>query len=368
MRLPNLNIGDLKIKYPIVQGAMGIRVSRSGLAAAVAREGGVGTIAAVCLGPIENAPRSEYARLNKEALMDEVRKAKEMSGGGVIAVNILVALTDFEELARGAAEAGADMIVSGAGLPLMLPEYTKGYNVKHVPIVSSGRAARIMCEKWLRRYSILPDAFVVEGNLAGGHLGFTFEQLQKLEEEPLEKIVVEVVSVAEEYGKKHNKHIPVIGAGGVFTGEDVGKMIELGAGGVQMATRFVCTEECDVSPEFKQAYLDCREEDITIIRSPLQLPGRVIRNDFVKNVIEPNEKVRFSCTYHCIRTCIPMEVPYCIAKVLINAAAGNLDEGFVFVGQNAYKCDKIVTVKELMEELVRGADAYLESKKWQPAR
>ncbi|MEW6040942.1 MAG: nitronate monooxygenase family protein, partial [Elusimicrobiota bacterium] len=344
----------------------GIRVSKSSLAGAVAREGGVGTIAAVCLGPIENAPKSEYARLNKEALMDEIKKAREISHGiGAIAVNILVALTDYEALACGAVEAGADMIVSGAGLPLNLPEITKGSKTKNIPIVSSARAARIMCEKWLKKYSVLPDAFVVEGNLAGGHLGFTFEQLQKLEEEPLDKIMREVISVAKEYGEKHGKNIPVIAAGGVFTGEDIGKMIELGAAGVQMASRFVCTEECDVSPKFKQAYLDCKEEDITIIRSPLHLPGRVIRNDFVRNVIEPNKKVKFSCSYHCIKTCIPMEVPYCISKVLINSAAGNLDEGFVFVGQNAWRCDKIVTVKELMEELVTGAEKYLAASDFQ---
>ena len=358
MKIPPLVIGDLKASAPIVQGAMGVRVSKAMLAAAVAKEGGIGTIASVCIGPIENSKKTEFAELNKKALKDEIIKAKSLSNGGIIAVNIMVALTDYVTLVEGAIEGGADIIVSGAGLPLSLPALTKGSNVKLAPIVSSARAARVICEKWQRSYSRLPDAFIVEGILAGGHLGFSFKDLENPQDFPLEKITAEVVNEVNEIGKKYNKHIPVIPGGGIFDGKDIAKMLKLGAGGVQMATRFVCTDECDAAQEFKQAYLDAKEEDITIIRSPVQMPGRVIRNEFVKNVVMGG-KVKFECPYRCLKTCIPMQVPYCIAKVLINAVNGNLKDGFVFVGQNAYRCTEITSVKKLMQELVTETEKYL---------
>lgn len=361
MKIPQLVIDDLEIKYPIIQGGMGVRVSKANLASAVAREGGVGTIASVCIGPIEGNLKSEFAKLNKKALIKEVEKAKSMANGGVIAVNIMVALTDYETLVQGAIEGGADIIVSGAGLPLMLPEYAKGSKIKLVPIVSSARATKIICEKWLRRFSRLPDAFVFEGILAGGHLGFSFDDIEHMDDFPLDKILVEIIDVVKEYEKKYNKKIPVIAAGGIFDGKDIARVLNLGAAGVQMSTRFVCTFECDVSPKFKQAYIDSKKEDIVIIRSPVQMPGRVIRNTFVKEVVEKNKKVHFECPYHCLKTCVPKETPYCIARVLLNAAEGRLDEGFVFVGQNAYKCDKIITVKELMTELVSETEKYLSS-------
>lgn len=358
MKLLGLQIGDLTVKYPIIQGAMGVRVSLGNLASAVARAGGIGTIASVCIGPIEQGTRQEFAELNKQTLKQEVIKAKSMSNGGVIGVNILVALTDYKTLVEGAIEGGADVIVSGAGLPLMLPEYAAGSNVKLVPIVSSARVAHIIAARWKKRYNRLPDMFIVEGILAGGHLGFSFEQLEHPENLPLEKILKEVIEVVKTLEKENGKKIPVIAAGGIFDGKDIAKMFHAGASGVQMATRFVCTEECDVAPEFKQAYINCKEEDITIIHSPVQMPGRVIRNKFVKNVVEGG-KLRFDCPYHCLKTCVPMEVPYCIARVLLNASKGNLDEGFVFVGQNAYKCTEITTVQKLMQELVEDTEKYL---------
>lgn len=358
MTLPSLKIGDIEIKLPIVQGAMGVRVSKAGLAAAVSKEGGLGTISSVGIGPFEGKPKNEYAYHNSQALIDEIKKAKQQCNGGIIAVNILVAQTDYENLAKACVEAGADIIVSGAGLPFMLPKYVAGANIKIIPIVSSARAAKIICEKWQRNHLRLPDAIIVEGILAGGHLGFSFEELQDVQSHPLEEIVKEVIAVAKEYEDKHNKKIPVIAAGGIFTGEDIVKFLKMGASGVQMATRFVCTKECDVSEKYKQAYVDATKDDITIIHSPVQLPGRVIRNDFVTNVVEGGKKVYFKCPYHCLRTCKPTEVPYCIAKVLVNSAAGQFEEGFIFAGQNAYRCDKITTVKELINELVTEAEKY----------
>ncbi|OGS20695.1 MAG: 2-nitropropane dioxygenase [Elusimicrobia bacterium RIFOXYA2_FULL_39_19] len=358
MKIPPLIIGDVKATVPVVQGAMGVRISKAGLAAAVAKEGGIGTVASVCIGPIETSSRAEFAQLNKKTLVEEIRKAKSLSNNGIIAVNIMVALSDYISLVEGSIEGGADIIVSGAGLPLMLPSYTKNSNIKLVPIVSSGRAAKIICEKWIRTYNKLPDAFVVEGILAGGHLGFTFEELENPENHPLEKITIDVINAVKEYENKHNKKIPVIPAGGIFDGKDIAKMIALGAGGVQMATRFVCTHECDADIKFKQAYIDAKEEDITIIKSPVHMPGRVIRNEFVKNVVE-GDRIKFECSYRCLKNCIPMEVPYCIAKVLINAANGNLKDGFAFVGQNAHRCTQITSVKELMDELVADTEKHL---------
>ena len=359
MKLPSLHIGDLEIKIPIVQGGMGVRISRAGLASAVTNAGGLGTISGVGIGPVEDKTREEFALLNASTLKEEIKKAKKATNGGVIAVNILVAQTDYEPLVKSCIEAGADIIVSGAGLPFMLPEYTKGTNIKLIPIVSSGRAAKVIAEKWYKRSNHLPDAFIVEGVLAGGHIGFSYEQLQHPQDFPLEGCVTDVLSAAEELKQKYGKKIPVIAAGGIFDGKDIARFLKLGASGVQMATRFVCTNECDAAPEFKQAYLDAKSpDDVTIIKSPVQMPGRVIRNAFVKNVIEANKKVPFKCNYHCLHTCIPNEVPYCIARVLFDASAGKLDSSFAFAGANVYRCNKIVHVQELIHELVTEAEEH----------
>ncbi|MBN1622256.1 MAG: nitronate monooxygenase [Endomicrobiales bacterium] len=359
MKLPVLKIGDIEIKIPIIQGAMGVRISKAGLASAVTNQGCLGTISSVGIGPVEGKHISEYGALNAVALKENIIKAKEMCDGGPIAVNILVAQTDYELLVKACIEAGADIIVSGAGLPFMLPEFTRDSNIKLVPIVSSGRAAKIIADKWFKKYSLLPDAFVVEGTLAGGHLGFSFEQMENMQDYPLEKLIGEVLDVTKDLEHKHGKKIPVIAAGGIYDGKDIAKFIKLGAGGVQMATRFVCTEECDASQEFKQAYLDAKEEDITLIKSPVGLPGRVIRNSFIKDIVESGKKAVFSCPYHCLKTCVPTKVPYCIAKALLNAFYGKMEEGFAFAGSNVYRCDKITTVKELITELVEETKKYL---------
>jgi len=252
----------------------------------------------------------------------------------------------------------ADMIISGAGLPLSLPEYVKGTDAAILPIVSSRRAVEIICKTWDRRYNRLPDAVVVEGPLAGGHLGFSFEELLEKEKHPEEKIVVEVIEGVKPYEQKYGKKIPVIAAGGIWDGRDMARFLKLGASGVQIATRLICTHECDASPKFKQAYLDAKEEDIILIKSPVGMPGRAIRNEFL-NAVERGEKMPFHCPYQCIKTCPPKTSPYCIALALINAKEGRFEEGFAFAGANAWRCDKIVSVKELIAELVRDAEAAL---------
>ena len=352
-KLPALKIADLTIDPPIIQGGMGVRVSRANLAAAVANEGGVGVIAGVGLGKFEDRPGKEFISVNNEALREEIQKARTMTKG-VLGVNLMVALSNYEELVKTAADAGIDVIISGAGLPLDLPKYTEGKDIKLIPIVSSARALKIIAGKWKRNFNKLPDAVVVEGAKAGGHIGFDPDAVIEGRTALLEDLIQEVVKYANTFDPK----IPVIAAGGVFDGKDIAKFIKLGASGVQMGTRFVCTDECDVHQNFKQAYLDAKEDDIVIIKSPVGMPGRVIKNKFVEEVAK-GKTTPTACNFRCLRSCNPKKAPYCIAKALANAAEGNLDEGFVFAGSNAYRCNEIVSVKHLMDEVVAEAEENL---------
>ncbi|MEK7555205.1 MAG: nitronate monooxygenase family protein [Patescibacteria group bacterium] len=352
-RMPTLKIGDLEAYPPIIQGGMGIRVSRSGLASAVANEGGIGIIAGVGLGKYEDWPGKEFIKVNDDAFREEIRKARKMTNG-ILGVNLMVVLSNYQSLTRVAVEEEVDLIISGAGLPLDLPELIKGKDIKLAPIVSSARAFSIICKKWKRHHNKLPDAVVVEGLMAGGHIGFSYEDILNETAPTLDKILLEVIEVA----KSFDKQIPVIAAGGIFDGKDIARVLKLGASGVQMGTRFVCTNECDVHEKFKQAYLNVRKEDIVIIKSPVGMPGRVIRSKFVDEVAK-GEKTPFVCKFHCLKSCDPKTAPFCIAKALANAAEGNLDEGFVFAGSNAYKCNEIVSVKDLMSQLVKEAEENL---------
>jgi nitronate monooxygenase len=350
MNLPALRIGDLIAKIPIVQGGMGVGISLSGLASAVANQGGIGVIAAAMIGMSEPDIGSNPIEANIRALKNEIRKARTLTKG-LLGVNIMVALTHFSNLVIAAIEEGIDFIFSGAGLPLDLPKYLKQRSKpKLVPIVSSGRAAEVLCKKW-SRLSHLPDAFVVEGPMAGGHLGLKPEQIFA-PEFTLEKLVAEVLEAVKPFEAESGRAIPVIAAGGVYSGADIRKFLKMGAAGVQMATRFVATHECDASPEFKQAYVNAAKKDIVIINSPVGLPGRAINNEFLE-AVKRGEKIPFTCPYHCIRTCDHRKSPYCIALALIQAKKGNLQRGFVFSGQNAYRVDRIISVRELIGSLVQ---------------
>jgi nitronate monooxygenase len=361
---PELRIGDLVAPLPIIQGGMSVGISLAGLASAVANEGGVGVIGTAGIAMFDLDLSQGFVEANNRALRTEIRKACELTHGkGLLGVNIMVALTNFAELARTAIEEGIDFIFAGAGLPLSLPALaTETMHTKLVPIVSSGRAARLIAKRWIEKYHYVPDAFVVEGPLAGGHLGFKREQIA----DPayaLELLIPDVLGVTRDLEREHGKHIPVIAGGGIYTGADVLKFLQLGAAGVQMATRFVTTYECDASIEFKQAYLASHEEDIVIINSPVGLPGRAIRNAFIDDVNAGNRKP-FKCPYHCIITCDCDNSPYCIALALINAQRGRLDNGFAFCGSNAYRATEIVSVKDVItairveyEEAVQAAGA-----------
>ncbi len=348
-RLRELKIGNLKARLPIIQGGMGVGISLSGLAAAVANEGGIGVIAAAGIGMLDYDFSTKFLEANISRLKSEIRKAREKTKG-IIGINIMVALTDYAEFVKASIEEGIDIIFSGAGLPLNLPQYLEGkYETKLVPIVSSARAASVICRKWLDKYNYLPDALVVEGPKAGGHLGFKEDQIFN-PEYSLEKIVPEVINEVKPFEDKAGRPIPIIAGGGIYSGEDIYRFMALGASGVQMATRFVTTEECDASIDFKNTYIKSKKEDITIIKSPVGMPGRAIRNNFTDDISSGANKP-YKCPYHCIVTCDYKNSPYCIALALTNAQKGNLEHGFAFAGENAYRSDKIISVKELMETL-----------------
>ncbi len=346
-KMPSLKIGDLIAKIPIIQGGMGVGISLSGLASAVANEGGVGVIAAAGIGMLENDFNTNFKEANKRALRNEIRKCRAKTDG-IIGVNIMVALSDFEELVKVAVEEGVDIIFSGAGLPLNLPKFlSKDSKTKLAPIVSSVRSAKVLIRYWKKKYDYLPDLIVVEGPKAGGHLGYSMEQLN----DPnfaLDKTVKDLVSELKSMGL----NIPIVAAGGIYTGKDIYEYIKMGAKGVQMATRFVATHECDASIEFKQAFVNAKKEDLTIIKSPVGLPGRAIKNEFLQDV-EKGEKKPFKCGWKCLKTCDFKNAPYCIGAALTNAKKGLLDKGFAFAGSNVYRIDRIVSVKELIRSLIK---------------
>ncbi|MFP4071509.1 MAG: NAD(P)H-dependent flavin oxidoreductase [Desulfovibrionales bacterium] len=349
MNLPSLNIRGLTARVPIVQGGMGVGVSLSGLASAVANEGGIGVIAAAMIGMNEPDIAKNPVEANLRALRREIRKARE-STAGILGVNIMVALTSFRDLVKTSIQEGIDVIFSGAGLPLDLPSMRPSDSqTRLAPIVSSARAASIICRKWLARYNVLPDAIVVEGPLAGGHLGFKSEQIDD-PDFSIERLVPEVIEAVRPYAEEKGLSVPVIAAGGVYSGEDICRMIKLGASGVQMGTRFVATHECDADIAFKEAFVQAREEDLVVIKSPVGMPGRAINNEFLDKV-KMGQKQPKKCPFHCLASCDPAKSPYCIASALLNAKKGRLGQGFAFAGKNAFKVSGIFSVAEVFESL-----------------
>lgn len=340
-------IGDKEIKLPIIQGGMGVGISLSGLASAVANEGGIGVISSAGLGLLYRQSPRDYLKDCIWGLKEEIRKSR-IATRGSIGVNIMVALSNFADMVRTSIAEKVDFIFVGAGLPLDLPSYrTSECTTKLIPIVSSARAAKIICEKWLSNYNYLPDALVVEGPKAGGHLGFKPDQIEDKDYE-LEKLIPAVVEIISGY--KNTKAIPVIAAGGITTGDDIHRFLQLGASGVQMGSIFVPTNECDASEEFKKIYLRSSKADLMIIQSPVGMPGRAFTSDFLKNVNNGIEKP-ISCPYKCIKTCDYTKSPYCIMKALYNASKGRMNRGYAFAGANAYLADKLRSVREVISRL-----------------
>lgn len=349
MDIPKLTIGQVTADIPIIQGGMGVRVSLSNLAAAVANEGGIGTIASVGLGEVDGIGPL-YEVQSREALAKEIQKAKSMTDGH-IAVNVMQALRNADDLIKTAVKEGVKVIVTGAGLPLALPDVVPEPDVALVVIVSSARAAELILRTWDRRYKRTVDAIILEGPLAGGHLGFTVDQLNNPDDVSLEKLLPDLLEVTKRFEDKYSCKIPVITAGGIYDGNDIARMLSMGASGVQMATRFVCTHECDVSDEFKQAYLDSKEDDIVIIKSPVGMPGRAIKNKLLHK-LDNNEPIKVKCPYQCLTSCKAGSARFCIAKALVDAYYGQVDEGLVFSGKNAYRIQEIVPVKSLIAQLL----------------
>jgi nitronate monooxygenase len=349
--MKGLKIGDLTVAVPIIQGGMGVGISLSGLAVAVANEGGVGVISSAGLGLLYNDFHGNFLEASIHGLKEEIRKARERTLG-VIGVNVMVAMSNFADMIKTSIAEKVDIIIAGAGLPLDLPSFLKKDSpTKLVPIVSSARAAKIICEKWKANYDYLPDAVIVEGPKAGGHLGFKEEQIEDSNYR-LEKLVPEIVTELKSFEDKYNQPIPLIAAGGIYSGKDINNIMKLGASGVQMGTIFVTTDECDASDAFKQSYIDAREEDIEIIKSPVGMPGRAILSNFIKKV-KAGKKQPKKCPFKCIKTCDITKSPYCIIIALINALRGNFENGYAFAGANAFRATRISSVKEVFQSLLK---------------
>lgn len=359
-----LVIGNLVIEKPVIQGGMGVGISLSSLAGAVAKEGGMGIISTAQIGFRDPDFKSHQLEANLRAIGTELKKARETAPEGVLGFNIMVATKQYGLYVKEAVKAGADVIISGAGLPVDLPKYAAeagGKETKLAPIVSSVKAASIICKMWDRKYRRLPDFMVIEGPLAGGHLGFSREQLADLgadsedvdktfKKDSYEEEVKNIIRFINQLEEKCGKNIPVVTAGGIYTGEDVLHQLELGAAGVQVATRFVTTEECDAADAYKQTYIDAKKEDIVITKSPVGMPGRAIKNAFLERI--QRERIAPAHCFKCLEHCNPNETPYCITDALIRAAVGDVERALLFCGSNAYRAERIETVAEVMRDLV----------------
>lgn len=344
----SLKIGDLEVKVPVVQGGMGVGISLSGLAGNVSACGGLGVISTAQIGWREPDFYEKPFEANFRAIEKEIKKARELAKGGVLGVNIMVATQRYEEYVKSAVKAGIDIIISGAGLPIDLPKYVEGSKTKIAPIVSSLKSLTVICRMWERKYQTAPDLVVIEGPKAGGHLGFSREELETVTDEAYDDVIVSIIEKVKEYSEKFSKKIPVVVAGGIYERKDMEHVMKLGADGVQMGTRFVTTKECDADEAYKQSYIKATKEDIKIVQSPVGMPGRAILNPFLEKV--KTEKCKIKHCYQCIVTCDKKTIPYCITEALVNAAEGRVDEGLLFCGENAYRADKIETVAEIMEE------------------
>jgi len=365
MKLKSVKIGKYTIKHPIIQGGMGVGVSWSQLAGSVSKNGGLGVVSAVGTGYYNNKKHVRslsfgrpvestefYSRESLKAIFEDARK---ICSDAPLAANVLYASSDYGRIVHDACEAGADIIITGAGLPTNMPEFTEDFpDVALVPIVSSAKALKIICKRWSARYNRLPDAVVLEGPLSGGHQGFTYEQCFE-EEYQLENLIGPVIEEAKNWG-----NIPVFAAGGIWDHRDIEKMINLGATGVQMGTRFIGTVECDASKEFKEVILDAKKQDIELLKSPVGYPARGIRTNLI-NLVDKREGPAIKCISNCVVPCHRGEeakaVGYCIADRLSDAYLGDKELGLFFTGANGYRLNEIITVKELMNKLVNGEES-----------
>ena len=348
--MKNLKIGEKLTRFPVIQGGMGIGVSLGRLAGSVAKEGGVGIISTAQIGYREPDFDKNPAEANLRAIASEMKKARSISPEGIIGYNIMTAIREHAEHVKAAVKAGADIIISGAGLPTELPALTEGSSTRIAPIVSTEKSAKVILKYWDRKYKRTADLVVIEGPLAGGHLGFRKEEVEGFTQENYAEEVKKIIETVKYYAQKYGVHIPIVVAGGIYDNKDVKEMMHLGVDGVQVATRFVTTEECDADIRYKEAYIQASKEDIAIVKSPVGMPGRAILNPFIKRVML-GEKIEHSPCHRCLAKCDPVRIPYCITDGLIDAVKGNVERGLLFCGANAWKAQKIETVKEVMADL-----------------
>lgn len=345
-------IRDLAVPVPVIQGGMGVGVSLSRLAGNVAKCGGIGIISTAQIGYQEPEFDANPIESNLKAIGKQIKRAKEIAMGGIVGANIMVATKKYEEYVRAAVKAGADLIISGAGLPTLLPTLVEQSKTKIAPIVSSVKSASVICKLWDRKFKRCPDLVVIEGPKAGGHLGFSLEELEEFQEEAYETEIKGILRLIKQYSEKYQYHIPVVVAGGIYDGKDLRHAMELGADGVQVATRFVTTWECDASEAYKQAYVNAKKEDIQIVKSPVGMPGRAIFNEFIRRTQTGEEVKHWKC-HQCLEKCNQKDIPYCITDALIHAVEGNLEQGLIFCGANAWRAKKIEHVSEIMEEFAQ---------------
>lgn len=349
--LSPLKIGSLTAKLPIVQGGMGVGISLSGLAGAVAKEGGIGIISSAQIGYREPDFDRDPVSANLRAIKSEYKKARETAPDGVIGFNIMVAMQHYGEYVKAVVDTGADLIISGAGLPTDLPSYVAESGTKIAPIVSTDKSAKVILKYWDRKYHRTADMVVIEGPKAGGHLGFHKEQLEVFSDTVYDEEILAIMDTVKTYGEKYGIKIPVVIAGGIENAEQAKHAFDLGADGIQVASRFVTTKECDADEKFKQCYINAGKEDIVIVQSPVGMPGRAIMNPFMERVIKEG-RIPHSPCHRCLHKCNPAEIPYCITDALIHSAKGEVDEGLLFCGADAYKAEKIETVKSVIDSLL----------------
>ena len=350
MEFRELKIGKKTARIPMIQGGMGVGISRSRLAGAVAKAGGIGVISSAQIGYDEPDFEADAAGCNLQAIDKHVKLAKQQADGGLVGVNVMTALQHYADHVKAAVRAGADLIICGAGLPVDLPELVGNSDTCIAPIISSQKAASVLLRMWDKKYKRTADLLIIEGPKAGGHLGFTPDQLKNISLLDYDHEIQKIISEKKFYENKYGVSIPVVVGGGIFNRSDAAHMIELGADGIQVASRFVATEECDASQAYKQAYIQASEKDIVIIQSPVGMPGRALRNEFIKKLEQGKIPIR-RC-FQCIKKCSPEKIPYCITQALIHAVRGNLDQGLIFCGTEVSRIKEITTVPALIQELI----------------
>ncbi len=344
-----LKIGDLEVPIPVIQAGMGVQVAKADLAGAVARAGGIGCISSVGLGSIE-ASQNDYISDSNNNLITQIRKARLLAPNGILSVNVMVALSNYDNVVQTCIDENVDIIISGAGLPIPLPGLTKGSNIKLIPVISSGRAMKVVLKSWHRRYQVIPDAIIIEGPLCGGHMGFTTEQVLHPELVPIQGILRDVKNELAPFEAEYGRKIPILGAENIADANDVIEKLNMGFDGVHVGTRFICTEEAGIDIKSKEVYVKAKAEDVVVLRSPLGLPVKVLKTTLVEKLFN-GEKIPFGCPFQCLRACEASKAKFCIADALLKTLFGEVDEGLFMVGSGVGRVNDIIPAEEFFEPL-----------------